>query len=354
MDGSPPDYQTAMQARKVRISKISIAGVVSGSKATINRNYAILATDNPEGKSVWVEWRSYRSNHDEHLNKEVPIPSHSQRIQELVGLLQQDKPKEFYMPQCLGYFDDQDGICPPDNKVHEFRFGLIFEKPQDAEMVSLAQLLQDLPGIPLSNRIDIARKIVQCVLYLHAVNWLHKSLRSDNVLFFLRNGTVDLEQLHVSGFDCARLDTEEAKISGTTTEDESLLRWELYRHPQCQGTNRKGNYRKAFDLYSLGITLLELAHWKPIEQIVGIEEPESATFEALRNVRENFLKDAKYFQHVKNHLGNRYFKAVDSCLTGRHALGIADEEVEHAPETGAKLQQAFLTHVVSALGAINV
>lgn len=96
-----------------------------------------------------------------------------QRAEDLVALLQSDKPAQYCAPCCLG-----DDTAEPQ---HDDRFGLVFEKPNsDSVPQSLHQMLS--PSLP--DRVS-RHKIATRVLYFHAVNWLRKALRSGSILFIL-------------------------------------------------------------------------------------------------------------------------------------------------------------------------
>ena len=218
-------------------------------------------------RSVWIEWRPYVSKYDGELDTTMPTLEHLKRIKELVSLLQAEKVKEFCAPHCLGYFDNRDHM---DYRKHDFRFGLVFEKPEaigEAEPVSLHHMILKTPKPSLTDRIALAHKIAVCVLYLHAVNWLHKALRSDSVIFFCSPEVSDISEPCISGFEYARPNQDwEASIDVIYNE------WsELYVHPDYQGLGPKMTCQKSFDIYSFGIILLEIAYWSKIEEILKID-----------------------------------------------------------------------------------
>lgn len=179
------------------------------------------------GKHVWVEWKSYTTSclGMGATGPELgPSDDLLKRIGRLVTLLQvKDKPVEFCIPYCLGYFEDE--------SQHELdRIGLIYEIPTNPQDATGPQsLLQLLHGNPVSihTRISLAQSLATSLLYLHAVNWLHKGLRSANVLFFSRSGSDDFGRPYVSGFEYARPD----KKNMTSTSSAKDPEWVVYCHP---------------------------------------------------------------------------------------------------------------------------
>jgi hypothetical protein len=105
---------------------------------------------------------------------------------------------------------DEDGL--------DARIGFVFEKPSvegvspDSRPVSLFELLDSSAKPRVTDRIRLAHAVANCLLYLHSVNWLHKGLRSQNVVFFPINvkekgkpsTKIDYSKPYLSGFDFAR------------------------------------------------------------------------------------------------------------------------------------------------------
>ena len=125
-------------------------------------------------------------------------------------------------------------------------------------------------------------------------------------------------------------------------------------HPNYQGSNAKGTYRETFDIYSFGIILLEISYWKPVEKD-SRHRPDSAQFPELESIHSQLLDPGLgHLAQVLADQGERYHEAASCCLQGRTAFGIGEEEDEYDVLTGAKLRQAFMTHVVDALESISI
>ena len=304
--------------------------------------------DNQTTLQVWIEWKDYATEYDEDRQTEVPLEEHLKRVKELVALLKSEKPSEFCTPRCLGFFDERNDSEKSENN---FRFGLVYEKPdKNVTPISLHHLIREDSMPSLSDRIRLAHKTATCILYLHAVNWLHKALRSDNILLFSKENKIDLGNPFITGYEYARPDGDGERTTGVVPN-----KWlELYAHPIYQGGGTRGRYRKSFDIYSLGIILLEIAYWKSIEDIMEID-PSKAPRKDIVQIREKLLApDSKYKEYVRASLGDRYCTAMTTCLDARSACGIGEKEAESNVDTGAKLQKQFTVLVVDPLQEIRV
>ena len=344
----PKKPTTSSQLNYSQIEYDEDASSASTSDIRIRSEGKLISSDGTK-QHVWIEWKSYNTKYDRSLEQHVPVPKHLKRIKDLVSLLQSEKPMQFCTPHCLGFFNDRDDIKDSD---HNARFGLIFEKPPEkSSPVSLRQMIFTEPKASLTDRVSLARKISTCMLYLHAVNWLHKGLRSDGVIFFPDSSTSSISDPYITGYEFARPNKDGETTTTATEFDDYMM---LYVHPNYQGVEAKGTYSKIFDIYSLGIILLEIAYWERIEQIITIDT-HAAKPAQLKAVRERLLKpDSSYLAFVKENLGDRYYTAVKSCIEGRSAFGVGAGEVEGDIQTGAKLQHGFSTLVVDALESISV
>jgi hypothetical protein len=140
----------------------------------------------------------------------------SKRITQLVALLHEAKDRRFKLARCLFYFDD----------VAKSRIGLAFEQvsPQPTTLFTvLASRIQ--PSLDI--RIKLAFALAESVQLLHSVGWVHKSLRSSNVVF-ADLGSFD--EPRIFGFDYSRAESD----FSAGDEDYEVLR-NLYRHPARSG-----------------------------------------------------------------------------------------------------------------------
>ncbi|TVY81748.1 hypothetical protein LSUE1_G002820 [Lachnellula suecica] len=358
-----PDAEKANT--KIERSRIHLNPKTSAADVTAARCEATFENDAGEKQRVWIEWKEYDYQKPGSLS---PPPLIVDRVQKLASLLHHSpKPEAFRVPHCLGYFDngpreasevdsegEEEGLDP--------RIGFIFEKPMDEGVspetppVSLFELLSSSPKPRVTDRIRVAHAVANCLLYLHSVNWLHKGLRSHNIVFFptsakgenYQTTKVDYSKPYLSGFDFAR----PARADEMTEIPGDVPAYNMYRHPstQGQGFGPRESFRKSFDIYSLGVVLVELASWMTIDKVLGIEVGRMRTAMKIRDM----LLESSRVQEVGSNMGEMYEKATAKCLAGGSELGVLDSDDETSDAVAAKLSMAFYEDVVKKLGDVKI
>ena len=356
IEDRPPAYRETVSQSSIAYSSIEYdheAANPDKRKGRIRVNGTF--THNGAKTSVFIEWKSYQVrwldvNDDD--RDSVPLEANVVRVQELTGLLKHSKQAGFLIPQYLGYFDNRDDKSNSENPE---RFGIVFERPNQTDgtqgPVSLREALTDsCPS--LSVRVILAHKLANSLLYLHGVKWLHKGLQSDGILFSRnpKSGKINFSEPLLSGFEYARPDRE--GVQSTSLLQDPLA--ELYVHPDYHGDNARGSFQKTFDIYSLGIILLEIAHWQPIQEITKIADPDHPKPYELREVRVTILSESsRILEKVRASVGDQFHEAVASCIKGLEAFGLAANEDDTKSVSGAILQREF-TKVVENLAEICV
>jgi len=324
------------------------------------------------GQRVWIEWKEYRPiDH----NSTQPDPNILLRVQKLAALLRRDiKPSAFRALHCLGYFIDkkqnahsrqeqQGGLGGfSHNSIEDAEycdqqislFGFVFAKPSGVDPttvpVDLFELLNGPSKPSLTERIALAKAIANCVRYLHSVNWLHKGLRSHNVIFFPNKmNEVDYNMPYLTGFDYAR----PARGGEMTEPPPANPEYDIYKHPHAHPSASREGYKKSFDIYSLGIILAELAEWRSIDNILGIVDPSSTRSLVSLRIRRRLLTESVFMEGVAAGAGSLFAMSVRCCLEGGKALGIEDREDEINETVGTKLGKGFYEKVVRRLEKIR-
>ncbi|KAH8675411.1 prion-inhibition and propagation-domain-containing protein [Xylariales sp. PMI_506] len=211
--------------------------------------------------NVLIEWVEYDK---EDLDEKF---LHMRRLDDLARMMHSatDRHPDLHTIDCLGYTDD----------TAMSRYGLIYKAPE-ASYSTLHTLIdsKDLKTPDLNERVKLARTLAVALWSLHSLDWLHKSLCSNNILFFPSAFSAaatqttasaamvpDISVPYLVGFDASRpdLDTEMSVAS----KNPSIL--DLHRHPKSLSGLMRKPYCKSYDIYSLGLVLLEIGLWKVLQ-----------------------------------------------------------------------------------------
>ena len=266
-----------------------------------------------QGGSVWIEWKAVpASNGLDSDNEQI-----GRWISLLTDLLRSIKSDGFRAPPCLGYVKviDSDYVI---------RYGIVFKKPLtdgvQSDIVTLRELLRREPKPSLSTCMSLCAVLARCVQSFHTVNWLHKALRADNIVFISLSRQPDLSAVFVSGFKLSR----PSNIDQITEKPGFDPSKEIYRHPNTQSSQTDGNYRKSYDIYSLGVMIIEIALWKHVEDIIGLNDSSKAKPNALRETQSwllgksalppNIAETGLCLQQVVSACDDAFRSVVELCL----------------------------------------
>ena len=301
------------------------------------------------GHRIWLEWREQVAEAQYSAKTQQIV---ERRVKQLATLLSlKHKSSLFNAPSCLGYTrDDKDGNCR-----HALAYKV--EIPPDSRFVGVYTLRDALDRRPipsLAERFAVASALADSLFYLHAVSWLHKGIRSDNVLFVHHKSKAAGLQTHnsspiLSGFDYSRPDLiDEQSFHNTRTPSH-----DLYCHPDLLRFRTKRS-RKCHDMYSLGLILIENALWRPIEDIVGIEVRRSRLLEVAHTVAKLNEKGNALRSELLARVGELYTEVVNSCMSNVFGDGAAAGSQEDDPEIAGEIQELFFENVVQKLRRLSV
>ncbi|GAW20368.1 hypothetical protein ANO14919_098730 [Xylariales sp. No.14919] len=317
------------------------------------------------GESVVVEWRYF--NKERSFNVE-----HAFRLADLVRLLNQnDLYKKFQALPCKGYVTDNENS----------RVGMVFSVGLSSTMAiqSLQAVINSTVQVapPVGERFAMASRLVLAIHNLHAARWLHKGIRSDNILCFrdtkdenanlpgkentdgLPNKTESgdniaipladnlplskppnpLPPFHLLGWDLSRPDhpselSESISIStlGFQTKREIIR---MYTHPDVfpinQQNGKRSRYHARWDIYSIGLILLEIGLWRTLESIRYSCKSED---EFRLRVR------TEYCDRLQAKMGLVYWRAVQRCLNDDFDLADFGKE-DYSLQVGFEKQVVF-------------
>ncbi|RMZ76423.1 hypothetical protein DV737_g4795, partial [Chaetothyriales sp. CBS 132003] len=192
-------------------------------------------------------------------------------IRKLVSLLGgPGAQRKLHTLQAVGYVDDPHYHCCW--IVFQFPLGPISSLapvPRASEPLSLHKLFSSPLKPPLEARYSLAKRLVNTFASLYGSEWMHKGINSKNIVFPQIYSPVTVQSFAsvqtalVQGFNYSRQLTQAQTIDrGKVLND---LESAIYRHPLYQGEAASG-YQIHYDIYSLGLVLLEIALW---DQLMG-------------------------------------------------------------------------------------
>ncbi|KAF4976584.1 hypothetical protein FZEAL_6762 [Fusarium zealandicum] len=343
------------QSQPLRLAGKEIE-LLQDSTPSTSRSSAWYKPSDASWHKVWIEWKSAQpgSAHSKNAKNDLGHRRTLSRFEALVELLREDDAaRQFRTMRCLGYYVEKQSAAEP-------RYGFVFENPDGVDPAlkptSLMELISETRMPSLSVRVKLMRALAEFLEKLHAVNWLHKGLRSQSIIFFQEySGDVDLTKPYLSGFDYSRPESADYMSESPP----AVAAEDLYRHPSVQGGPREDvhghGFKKYHDIYSLGVVLLEIAYWKPIYSILGFDSAQVVRPREVAGVKTQLLEGG-YGGYVRSNLGDIVADIILTCLNGHSAFGIVESSRDKDGEAVAamKLQARFFEVVVARLQQVLV
>ncbi|RFU35974.1 hypothetical protein B7463_g346, partial [Scytalidium lignicola] len=303
LDIKPMEKFKPTFALKIKIDNISLSDNDQRRSHAAYQNPTASMLDN-----VCIEWINYdREDLDLRLN-------HIRRIDDLARMVHSasDRHPDLHTLDCLGYTDD----------TVKGRYGLVY-KTSEASSSTLNTLIasKDLRTPELGDRFRLAHTLAVALWSLHSLDWLHKSFCTSNILFFpsafsaaatrttaAAASIPDISSPYVLGFDASRPDS----IAEFSVASQNQTVSDLHRHPNSlDGLSRKP-YCKSYDIYSLGLVLLEIGLWKVLQEYYRPHY--SATKFRDKVVIQNLVPN------LNSKTGRIYREIVERCLLAKEDL----------------------------------
>jgi serine/threonine protein kinase len=213
---------------------------------------------------------------------------------------------------CLGYTDD----------TTTNRYGLLYRAPESSSS-SLNTLISSngFRTPDLGDRFQLAHTLAVALWSLHSLDWLHKSFSSSNILFFpsafsgsatkttaVAASVPDISSPNLLGFDVSRPDG----VGEMSVASKGNAASDLHRHPSSLNGMSRKPYCKSFDIYSLGLVLLEIGLWK----VLQLYHKPHYTAERFRDkvVVQNLIPN------LNSKTGRLYRDVVERCIFAREDL----------------------------------
>ncbi len=337
--------------------------------------------------SILIEWKPFDRD-----NPQIRLVS--TRVNNLARVLAASSPKptDLRVLDCLGYVEDDERREP--------RFGYLFRLPEDARHSppqSLFTLLARGPDalLPdLGDRFELARAVAASVIRFHDCGWVHGELDSLNIVFFqhtrpqapttvtqtkgsatspdattfaplpprrpISSCHLTITRPYLLGFTYARpSDPSEITVEWTANPSPTSSNpRSLYRHPDLQVPHSPVHHRTAgatsttvappsnltllrrqrYDLFSLGLVLLEIGLWERLE---ALWKPKYAAEQGA--FVEKLLR--AYVPRLRHRVGAVYCGVVELLLR----IGKSEEGVEGG--SGDEKEEGEWAEVVAGLVA---
>lgn len=294
------------------------------SAPTQQDSFSTLVKEDVDGLGlVLVEYKGYGTKDATSDN----IADSKKQMTQLTSLLQSSSSTEYRTLHCIRWF----------HEVKNTRFGLVFKTPSaHDDFISLRDAIKsaDRTQRPtLGQRYSIAFMIGDALLRWHTAGWVHQGIASYNIIFFIRNRSVDYHSPYLCGFEYAR--PSGAPSTSRRVQDFKL---NVYRHPSRQGNPSK-YHTKRHDIYSYGVLLLEIGLWELAEHCFETWDKNSISPMAMQR---HLLMNSKL--RLGHYVGKAYQKAAERCLTLDFAV---DQDDDAQSQLAMKFEDVVLKNIPS-------
>ncbi|KAL1606242.1 hypothetical protein SLS60_003644 [Paraconiothyrium brasiliense] len=282
---------------------------------------------------VLVEFATYDSTY-----RSTGVPTPTDRLETLLSILGKLSTDQSFHGTltCLGYFEDPS----------QPRFGLVFELPsfvysgasdllkpvEELRPVTLLSVLQtgskslhnsNSATPPLEDRFRLAFTLSLTFNKIHGDDFVHKDVNSSNILVFRKNkrqstNSRALQYALRSPIICSFDLFSEYDIEPAST----MPPLNIYRHPEDpKFTGEKDKtYGPQFDLYSLGLILLEVGLWQPL---ADLWKPKYTLTDFKQRVED------VYIRRLASKCGTAYMQVVRDCFWAADRIASGAESPEN-------------------------
>lgn len=333
--GSLAQWKAIMQQQGTPSTGMSSVGAenwsLAGSHADARAKTRFLKSGYSDSEVTYLfEKKEYDVNISDELKDLV-----RESIRKLVSLLgEASSRRKLHTLQAVGYVDDPDYHCCW--IVFQFPLGpvgslLAGPDSRATEPLSLHRLFSSPLKPPLEARYQLAKRLVDTFARLYGSQWMHKGINSKNVIFpqvysaesvqsFASTG---IQTALVQGFNYSRQLTQAQTIDrGKVLND---LESAIYRHPFYQGEAASG-YQVHYDIYSLGLVLLEIALWGPLMDLLAAKHrpgkeppvalsPEMVHFHEAEAIELKRRVMMRIDSELAYRVGTKYKELVKWCLS---------------------------------------
>ncbi|OJJ31028.1 hypothetical protein ASPWEDRAFT_44971 [Aspergillus wentii DTO 134E9] len=297
-DNSPPPYEmvaASTNSRAIGRMKTSASPLLKGTK---DSTVSILVEFTPMALET---------------QNAITVPG-SQRLEQvhqtLDQLVQNAKVSHLGLLKFLGYYID----------MPNSRYAFIYQMPMDyfpflnnptdllnelkpKPLVSLFQAGDDYQVPNLETRFRLAYDLLMAALHLRSQNMVHGNINSSNILIFPGLTSSSNDEVGLTENLRRPYLTSFAQFSGNGPSPEPLSS-SMYRHPDDK-RSIEDDAAWAYDLYSIGIVLMEIGLWTPISRLWKMKYNNSMFKQRIENV---------YLQKLGPKCGSAFLHVVQLCL----------------------------------------
>lgn len=226
---------------------------------------------------------------------------------------------------CIGFL----------RKTNTFKH-MVYAPMNDVPSVAAMRTLEDAlqaakessEGIPLPEKLGLAKLLALAVLRFHSTPWLSPQWESQDVVFFnVRDFSVDPLRMP---FLKSSVLTQAREASQVTAQHGQAID----RRTVAQGKKPIRSHIRNQTLYNLGVMLIELAYDSPFKDLQAPEDDQGDSLTL-------YWAAERLAESVRRVLGQRYAEAVKICLH----CGFGPSDDLNDPD----LQRDFFTKVVQKL-----
>ncbi len=286
--------------------------------------------------------------------EEVDKSQTTSHVRDLARILFCSQPSTLGLLQCVGVLKELDA----NGNLSQYTFVFLDPTKPPAATSSLRALLLRGP-VSLDAKYRIAKSLARGALAVHAADFVHKSIRPDNIIVFSNSKDQDMKA-YLVGFERTR-----PAAAGTTLSGDRIWERNLYRHPSRRGLKPEHAYIMQHDIYSLGVCLLEIGLWDslvvPSEppkpgRLLHIEEQLSmgTSLETAWEIKKILIHMAQTF--LPNLMGLLYTEVVLSCLTclDSNTTNTFVNNEDLYDEDGILIGVTFIEQILSRLETISI
>lgn len=286
-------------------------------------SFGVLSTDESVRENVLIEYKPIAHQHKPVVGakaKQSLAPSHKNtEAVRLASLLRLAGKSELRTLPFVGYIEKT--LMEPPQYAFLFRYP---ERALEQSPVSLHDMLSsESHNASLEDRFGTAKRVATSLWTLHTDNWVHKSMRSQSIVFFLEQGSIiAYRDPYLVNFEYSRPANQNTTWTWDQDEEKNL-----YRHPERQGPPTR-SFDKTHDVYALGVVLLEIGLWQTafaIRQHAKQAQGPAVRFDRY-DLKEAFIALAK--QRLSRTMGLAYRDAVLTCLMGDFTCKVHDDGFE--------------------------